>query len=332
LVAMPTETVYGLAANALDADAVRSVFRAKGRPGDNPLIVHVSSLQMLAKVLDRALAPLHLPASMRLVIRRHWPGPLTLLLPRHPSIPDAVTCGRPTVGVRLPAHPVARALIARAGLPLAAPSANTSGRPSPTRAMHVYDDLNGRIPLILDAGACQVGVESTVLDCLRRPPAILRPGGVTDADLRQLGHPTFEHVLLYKRDFTDGQLEAAPTTPGMKYRHYSPRAPVILFELHPPVNAASDQSITLETETIQRQALRARLLAEADRLHRKTGDASHLLGPWTRPDVVARRLFDGLRLLDVQPGVRWILVEGVADQGAGVAVMNRLRKAAASVI
>jgi L-threonylcarbamoyladenylate synthase len=401
-VAMPTETVYGLAANALDAEAVRSVFLAKGRPGDNPLIVHISSLAMLAQVVsawtgpedepstnvhvtldgakpvassveadqattvatDQLLAPLRLPESVRLIMRHHWPGPLTLLLPRHPRLPAAVTGGRDTVGIRLPAHPVARALIARSGLPLAAPSANTSGRPSPTRAEHVYTDLNGRIPLILDAGSCQVGVESTVLDCLRRPMAILRPGGVTDQDLRALGHPTLAQILVYRRDFTDAKLEAAPTTPGMKYRHYSPRVPVILFEASlDPAAAPIDHVIR------ERRALRDRLLAEAARLYASvdTPDAriglltideptttatdqtispsepaplphgpTYLrqwsLGPWTQPQTVAHRLFDGLRRLDAEPNIRWILVEGLPDVGAGVAVMNRLRKAATTII
>ena len=177
VVAIPTETVYGLAANALSAEAVGRVYAAKNRPADNPLIIHVSSLAMLAGLYPPGweLPPIYEP-----VLRDLWPGPLTVLLPRSPLVPDAVTCGLPTMAVRMPAHPVALALIAACGFPLAAPSANSSGRPSPTLAKHVAADLGGGvIPLILDGGACSCGVESTVLDALRSPPAILRPGGVT---------------------------------------------------------------------------------------------------------------------------------------------------------
>jgi L-threonylcarbamoyladenylate synthase len=245
-------------------------------------------------------------------------------------------------------------MIAHANLPLAAPSANTSGRPSPTRAQHVFTDLHGRIPLILDAGACQVGVESTVLDCARTPPAILRPGGVTDVELRQWAGSSLDQLQVYQRDFSDAQLELAPTTPGMKYRHYSPTASVILFECR-------------STQTTTRQQIRQHVLDKAVELYQTMNmhhnnpvigllsiddddndnndnrltpiDAlnypyiqQYSLGASTRPDQVAHRLFDGLRTLDAYPHLEWILVEGIPDQGQGIAVMNRLRKAASSIV
>ncbi|KAI9592307.1 DHBP synthase RibB-like alpha/beta domain-containing protein [Syncephalis fuscata] len=396
-VGMPTETVYGLAANALDATAVKRIFDAKGRPSDNPLIVHISSIEMLERVVapwstlysnkesdpidttiavdstkplesidtlnDRQIEEifnrLELPVSVRRIIRQGWPGPLTLLLPRHPNLPLSVTCGRSTVGIRFPAHPMARAMIAHANLPLAAPSANTSGRPSPTRASHVFDDLHGRIPLILDAGSCEVGVESTVLDCTRTPPAILRPGGITDEEIRQWGGSAFNKLQVYQRDFSDAQLEAAPTTPGMKYRHYSPTAPVILFELKTTYNSATNRA-DKEAMIIGRQQLRQCVLDKAKELYESNGSNAMVgllcvedegsvnnsnantidspficrynLGAWTRPDQVAHRLFDGLRTLDAVPHLKWILVEGVLDYGQGIAVMNRLRKAASNII
>ncbi|GIL72269.1 hypothetical protein Vretimale_431 [Volvox reticuliferus] len=239
VVAIPTETVYGLAANALSAAAVRRVYAAKNRPADNPLIVHVSSLEMLASLYPPGWV---LPSAYEAVVSDLWPGPLTILLPRSNLVPDVVTCGQSTMAVRMPAHPVALALIATCGFPLAAPSANSSGRPSPTLARHVLDDLGGRVSLILDGGPCTCGVESTVLDGLRNPPAILRPGGITREQLA--GYPGLAELLLYHRDFVDPQLEAAPSTPGMKYRHYSPSAPVILLDPgDAPLASVSDEEL-----------------------------------------------------------------------------------------
>lgn len=252
-VAMPTETVYGLAGNALSGAAVASIFAAKGRPADNPLIVHVSDLDMLAALYpaprgvhpdpsscsssggggsarSQRIADI-IPQQYHRLIAAFWPGPLTILLPASPLLPAAVTAGQPTVAVRMPAHPVARALIAAAGVPLAAPSANTSGRPSPTSAQHVLDDLAARVPAVVDGGGCGFGVESTVLDGLRVPPVVLRPGGVTAEQLAAA--PEMAGLQVYARDFRDSALEAAPTTPGMKYRHYSPSAPVLLLDPAP---------------------------------------------------------------------------------------------------
>nr|KAJ3419931.1 hypothetical protein HK105_006325 [Polyrhizophydium stewartii] len=341
-VAFPTETVYGLGANALDADAVARIFAAKGRPSDNPLIVHVSSVAMLESLLESdgnedANRPRRLPAVYAQLVDRFWPGPMTLLVPASSKVPRTVTAGHATVAVRMPSHPVARALIERCGFPLAAPSANTSGRPSPTLAAHVMADLGGRIPLVVDGGACRSGVESTVVDGLRPVPAILRPGGVTYEQIRAV--PGFENVTVYSKHFVDKLLEAAPTTPGMKYRHYTPNADVVLIEAVRGSEGAGDKP-----------AQRRRLLAEAAQIRSvqqdcvlgvmRTGpavdaadavqDAVEVHLGSTAEDA-ARSLFMALRDLEAR-GCTVILVEGVPDEGHGLAVMNRVRKASSRAV
>ena len=234
VVAIPTETVYGLAANALSAEACQRIFEAKRRPSDNPLIVHISSLGMLHRVIEptlftdcfiKGIRDEPLVDRLRAVTERFWPGPLTLILPKHPDIPSIV-CGAgqlDTVAVRFPSHPVAQRIITECDFPLAAPSANLSGRPSPTTALHVFEDLHDRIELIVDAGACSLGVESTVLDITQPRPTILRPGSIT---LKQLG-TILPDCQMYRTGMDDA-LEERPPTPGLKYRHYSPNTPVIL--------------------------------------------------------------------------------------------------------
>ncbi|KAI9310353.1 DHBP synthase RibB-like alpha/beta domain-containing protein [Dichotomocladium elegans] len=318
-VGIPTETVYGLAANALSADAVSKIFQAKNRPQDNPLIVHVSSLAMLQSILPEG----ELPEIYRPMVERFWPGPLTIVLPSSPKIPSSVTCGQPTVAVRFPSHPVARALIDACGFPLAAPSANASGKPSTTLAQHVYDDLNGRIPLILDGGPCRVGVESTVLDGLRQPPAILRPGGVTYEALL----PYLPGLQVYRKHFVDKALEEAPTTPGMKYRHYSPDAPVVL------IDAASDfehrwREIQQSDFTLAKRIGLLTTTAPAPEQQDSGNIERVVMGKST--EEVARDLFRSLRTLD-QKKVDVIFVQGVSETDEGMAVMNRLLKAASQV-
>jgi L-threonylcarbamoyladenylate synthase len=351
LVAFPTETVYGLGANALSSAACARIFAAKGRPRDNPLIVHVATLDMLHRIA-------HVSDVAHALIVRFWPGPLTLLLPvrADAGVAPEATCGLPTVGVRMPAHPVARLLLARANVPVAAPSANRSGRPSPTTAAHVLADLAGRVSLIVDGGAAAVGVESTVLDIQASPPALLRPGGVTYEQLA----PLLPGLRVYRRDYVDSALEAAPTTPGMKYRHYAPDARVVLFEaaaLAPgaaTAAAGSDQvRAAIEAELA---ALRAAGVACAVVRTRRGTPPYGGLDPY-HPDVlataprplaldyalgsetdsvdghsaaVAHGLFAALRALDAA-GVQVLLVEGIDEGHAGLAVMNRLRKAAAEV-
>ncbi|KAI9335589.1 DHBP synthase RibB-like alpha/beta domain-containing protein [Pilaira anomala] len=345
-IGIPTETVYGLAANALDSIAVQKIFKAKNRPSDNPLIVHVSSMNMLKKLLpDGTVPPIYLE-----VIRQYWPGPLTIILPASELIPSLVTCGHPTVAVRFPSHPVARSLIEACGFPLAAPSANSSGKPSPTLASHVYHDLQGRIPFILDGGSCGVGVESTVLDGLRQPPAILRPGGLTYELLRQV--KGMQDLQVYRKDFVDSELEQAPTTPGMKYRHYSPEARVILIDRSDDkkednlFNDKFERVLRDQVEIFQNTGavvskvgiLRTRKDGEKEVWEtNSTLSNNHIecvslqMGRSGHPEEVARGIFKGLRHLD-QCDVDLIFVEGISEDREGMAVMNRLRKAASITI
>ncbi|RKP35326.1 DHBP synthase RibB-like alpha/beta domain-containing protein [Dimargaris cristalligena] len=326
VVAFPTETVYGLAGNALSASAVRRIFAAKNRPADNPLIVHISSLAMLRTLLPDG----RIPSVYEPLIRKYWPGPLTLLMPTSDLIiPSVITCGQPTVAIRFPAHPIARALIAYSGLPLAAPSANSSGKPSPTLAQHVWTDLRQRIPLIVDGGQCDWGIESTVVDGLRlgQPtpvvPAILRPGGVTLEQIQQV--PGFEQCQVYRKNFTDHRLEAAPTTPGMKYRHYSPRAQVILFEAR-PLNTSTTTDPSSPASIAQPKGLVGDPADDYATAHHQT--AQHP-SPTSQPS--SKHLFRSFRDFD-DLGVDYILVEGTSERDEGLAVMNRLHKAASRTV
>ncbi|KAI8820877.1 DHBP synthase RibB-like alpha/beta domain-containing protein [Fimicolochytrium jonesii] len=338
VVAFPTETVYGLAANGLSPTAVRSIYAAKGRPSDNPLILHVSSLAMIEQLILPPSNP-HIPQIYHEAIKQSWPGPLTILLPRGPNVPLEVTGGHETVAVRFPSHPIARALIDACGFPLAAPSANTSGRPSPTLASHVFSDLATRgVPLIIDGGACGYGVESTVLDGLSSPPVVLRPGGVTVEHLRTL--PGLENLRVYKKDFVDGALEAAPTTPGMKYRHYTPEAEVVVFELPEgsedtlALRAAVDthaEGLLATLPPAQRIGILRTTACSSPSWPHENSDKITTLQIGPTPTLVAHNIFAALRTME-QRGVSVILVEGVADEREGLAVMNRVRKAASRVV
>lgn len=217
LVAFPTETVYGLGANALDAAAVKKIYLAKGRPSDNPLIVHVSKKEDMYSLVEE------IPDAAEKVIEAFCPGPITLVLNKSSLVPDAVTAGGKTVAVRIPEHEIARKLIARSGVPVAAPSANVSGRPSPTTAAHVAADLSEQVSYIIDGGPCRVGIESTVVDFTVNPPKILRPGGVSHEALCAL----LDEVEGYAPGDSDID---APKSPGMKYKHYAPKAELVVFE------------------------------------------------------------------------------------------------------
>ena len=313
LVGMPTETVYGLGANALDPKAVLSIFEAKGRPGDNPLIVHVSCVEEIPPLVRE------IPRAARKLMDAFWPGPMTLILPKADSIPAEVSAGLDTVGIRLPASEAARALIASAGCPVAAPSGNRSGRPSPTTAQHMLEDMDGRIPLILDGGACEVGVESSVIDATGETPIILRPGGITPEMVEEvLGRVEVdEHVM---SPLAEGE---AVRSPGMKYKHYAPKAKTIIFE-------GSDEHVV--------QAICARY-DEAEALGERVailGFDEHNFGARTRislghatcPQEAAARLFGALRELD-ERGETLALCEAVDMAGIGLAVMNRMGRAAA---
>ncbi len=311
LVAFPTETVYGLGANALDRQAVEAIYAAKGRPLDNPMIVHIAALKELGRVC-RTVSPL-----ARTLADRFWPGPLTLVLPAGNAILSVVTGGLATVAVRIPDHPVALALLQEAGVPVAAPSANRSGRPSPTRAEHVLEDLEGQIAALVDGGPCPVGVESTVLDMSGPVPRILRPGGVSLEALRE--------VLPEVMPPRDGPLlrGETPASPGMKYRHYAPRAPLYLLE-------GKEQAVRRELIRLCRryrlQGLKVGLLTAAP-FEAVDGSLALDLGGRKDPGAAASLLFAALRQMDAA-GVEVILAEGIPEEGLGLAVMNRLRKAA----
>ena len=348
-VAFPTETVYGLGALALEPTAVARIFSTKGRPADNPLIVHVSSRAMLLKMLPKGYT---ISRTYETLMKRFWPGPLTLLFPTDPSIvPSIITANQPTVAVRMPSHPIARALIALADSPVAAPSANSSGKPSPTRAEHVFNDLQGKLGIILDGGPCGVGLESTVVDGLQGDGnlRVLRPGGVTVEDLERavqedlLDVKPTPRVLVHRRDYRDEAIEHAPTTPGMKYRHYSPSVPVtLLHTLSPPPAGVTRTPLAAFLDTLQFDAqalgrpLQVGVIAPSDSpILQKLAAASlpdvrwHAfpLGPLSDPAVSAQRLFDGLLSLDGAK-VDIILIEEIQKVREGLAVMNRVEKAA----
>ncbi|KAI0368096.1 Sua5/YciO/YrdC/YwlC family protein [Pilatotrama ljubarskyi] len=348
-VAFPTETVYGLGALALEPDAVARIFSTKGRPADNPLIVHVSSHGMLLRLLPKDYT---ISKTYETLMKHFWPGPLTLLFPTDPTVvPPIITANQPTVAVRMPSHPVARALIALADAPVAAPSANSSGRPSPTRAEHVKDDLQGKVGIILDGGPCGVGLESTVVDGLQDDGnlRVLRPGGVTVEDLERVIREAFAdvdvqpRVLVHKRDYRDEAIEQAPTTPGMKYRHYSPSVPVtLLLTQSPPPSGTKRTPLVAFVDALRanaadsRRPLRVGVLSPSDSpLPGRLSSLAlpdvewirHPLGPIGEPAVSAQRLFDGLLSLD-RAKVDRIVVEEIQEEREGLAVMNRVKKAA----
>lgn len=325
VVAFPTETVYGLGGSALNDDSVKSIYRAKNRPADNPLIVHVSSVDQIQRLI---LTKLHtIPAVYNKLIEKFWPGPLTILLPVEEGSPvlGLVTSEQDTVGVRMPDHPVARALIALSDTPLAAPSANASTRPSPTLASHVLHDLNTKIPYILDGGACSVGVESSVVDGLVSPPMLLRPGGLTVEDIREFGGGEWDQVVLAKK--TAGKMEAV-RTPGMKYRHYSPTAKVVLFVNCGDGKRAVSEYLSGKDVEGKVAILRAGKFVSSSELGIPEA-VDRSMG--ATAGEVAHSLFKLLREVD-EMDVGLILVEGVDESGDGLAVMNRLSKAAYETI
>lgn len=318
-VALPTETVYGLGANALDARAVAAIFAAKERPGWDPLIVHVADEAMLALVVGEV------PEAARLLMRAFWPGPLTLLLPRSAQVPDAVTAGRPLVGVRMPGHPVALEVIRRAGVPVAAPSANRFGHTSPTTAEHVLEDLDGRIDAVVDAGATAFGVESTVLDANTSPIVIYRPGAVTVEQVREVAGPA--ELFVERDELVEKPREALPS-PGVGLRHYAPKARLILVEAG---DHGTDPAQILWESTLGYPGERVGLMLPGETAglgDRGWGDISVFFwGRWSEPQELARRLFAGLRQLDAA-GCTVILCPVPPGPGIGVAIRDRLRKAA----
>ena len=315
LVGFPTETVYGLGANALDENAVRRIFEAKGRPGDNPLIVHISNVDQLAPLIAAEPSP-----AARRLMDACWPGPMTLIFPKSDLVPAAVTAGLDTVAVRLPGHPAARALIDAARRPIAAPSANRSGRPSPTTAQHVLEDMDGRIPLILDGGPCEVGLESTVIDMTGATPRVLRPGGITPRRIAELcGSAGVDDAVM--RPLKEGEVARSP---GMKYRHYAPAGALTI------VQGADDDAVAEAIRRLYDEALsegkRPLILALDGHLNAYGSRKALSLGDGAAG--MARSLFARLREAD-DIGADAIFSEAVAADGLGLAVMNRLGRAAA---
>lgn len=308
LVGMPTETVYGLGANGLDQAAVAGIFRAKGRPQDNPLILHIPR----AGWLERYCAAI--PPAAHALAERFWPGPLTMILKRGPLVPDVVTAGLDTVGMRCPDHPVCREIIEIADVPVAAPSGNTSGRPSPTTAEHMLADMEGKIDAIVDGGPCAVGVESTIIDLTVTPSRLLRPGGIGLEELEEvLGEVAVDEAV--RRQLGEGE---SPRAPGMKYRHYAPRAPVTVVKGLPEDTA----------RYIARHAgLDSGVLCFDEFAHLFPTRTVARLGRAEDPAEQARHLFDALRFFD-GAGVTEIWAQCPDEHGVGLAVANRLNKAA----
>ncbi len=293
-VIFPTETVYGLGAHALMSTATAKIYRAKGRPSDNPLIVHIAD--------ESALGPLikELPSKAHALMRRFWPGPLTLVFEKSERIPLSVTGGLDTVAIRIPEHPIARMLIELAGVPVAAPSANLSGKPSPTKARHVLDEMNGRVDAIILGGDVDWGLESTVLDLTDNIPVLLRPGGVTLESIEAVVGPIdMDPTLL-----VEANAQMVPKAPGMKYRHYAPEAKVIVVPEH-----MSPAVLASKIEALESLGERVRYIFQSD---------ANLLG---------KTLFDELRVADLE-GYTIVLVRAIPQHGVGLAVMNRLLKAA----
>ena len=310
VVAFPTETVYGLGANGLDGMACRTIFAAKGRPADNPLILHIAEKEDM-EALTKGLSPM-----AQALMEAFWPGPMTLIVPKSDKIPDVVTAGLDTVAVRFPSHPVARDLIRAAGCPIAAPSANKSGKPSPTTAQDVLLDMDGIIAGVLDGGACDIGVESTIIDTTGKDPVILRPGGITREMIKMaMGRVALDPGLVKKGE--------TPKAPGMKYRHYAPTAPMLLVE-------GPEASLGLIRLAIMAEAhgLRTGVIAlKATVDHVPKGGNFVIHNGGATLEAYAGTLFHDLRAFDSE-GVDLILGEGVREDQMGLAIMNRLRKSA----
>lgn len=315
LVAFPTETVYGLGANALDEKAAKSIYIAKGRPSDNPLIVHIADTSELDSLVE------YVSDGAKRLMDKFWPGPLTIVFKKSKNIIDAITGGLDTVAIRMPNHDIALELIREARVPIAAPSANTSGKPSPTIASHVIEDMNGRVDMIIDGGDAGFGVESTVVDVSGEQLMILRPGGITAEELREV----FEKVSLDPA-LEYGVSDAVPRSPGQKYKHYSPDAEITIY-ISADLDKLSDK-IKSEYDKLVLQGKKPGILS-TEETKAEYGDRTQLvLGQRANPISISSQLFKRLREFDAI-GVEVILAEGLDQLGINLATMNRLKKAAA---
>ncbi|WP_332628624.1 L-threonylcarbamoyladenylate synthase [Halalkalibacter flavus] len=307
VVAFPTETVYGLGANALDERAVKRIFEAKGRPSDNPLIVHIAEIDQLRELVS------DIPENAHLLMKQFWPGPLTLIFKKKEAVAPSVTAGLDTVAVRMPDHPVARELLRAAGVPVAAPSANLSGKPSPTTAGHVFHDLKGRIKGIVDGGQTGVGLESTVLDCSKDVPVLYRPGGVTKEELEEVVGKVDVDPSLLSDDET-------PLSPGMKYTHYSPAGTLYLVR-------EKERILELVSQAKADGKCVGVLTTEEENGRYEEADVVVPCGSRTDLASVATALYGSLRKFD-EHGAEVIFSEVFPYEGLGSAIMNRLEKAA----
>lgn len=313
VIAFPTETVYGLGADALNKEAVKKIFEAKGRPQDNPLIIHVADHDLSAYAAE-------IPDKAQELMNKFWPGPLTIILKKTDLIPMETSAGLHTVGIRMPSNETARLLIKAAGCPIAAPSANISGKPSPTNFWRCVEDLDGKVDMIIGDGSSIVGLESTIIDYSVFPPRLLRPGYITYDDVHKI-----DQNIVYDEAMTRADEKEIPKAPGMKYRHYAPKAPLFI--------------ITGDSEQVKRR------IVELSKNHQKLGEIVGILAPKEREKMynkenirfislgsennsseIARNLFEGLRTFD-DLNVDVILAEGFSEEGVGVAIMNRLKKA-----
>lgn len=313
IVVFPTETVYGLGANALNALAVKKVFIAKGRPQDNPLIVHVADMNFEKYVKD-------IPLVAKKLMTRFWPGPMTIILSKSDLIPYETSAGLDSVGIRMPSNIVARRLILKSGVPIAAPSANTSGRPSPTDIERCIEDLDGKVDFIIGGQKCEVGLESTIIDCTVYPPCVLRPGGITMEMLKEIDENIYIDPGVMKKPVDN----LRPKAPGMKYRHYAPKAPVKIVEgdLQKTVAKINEivQNYIEDNKTVG-------IMATDETLSRYSTGIVISLGSRRDMSSICKNLFEVLRTFD-DKNVDVIISEGFDESGLGTAVMNRLRKSA----
>ncbi|MBR6322087.1 MAG: threonylcarbamoyl-AMP synthase [Lachnospiraceae bacterium] len=313
LVAFPTETVYGLGANGLSADSSAKIFEAKGRPSDNPLILHIGEKEQLIPLVKEV------PPEAELLIEHFWPGPLTIIFKKSEIVPYRTSGGLDTVAVRMPSHPVAAAMLKKTPLPIAAPSANLSGKPSTTRASHVLEDLNGRVDMIIDGGDVPIGVESTIIDMTQDRPVLLRYGYITLAEIEEVIGPVEVDLAIRAENIISHTADVErPKAPGMKYRHYAPKAPLTV------VSGTEEEMVSMIRELADDAA---GILTVDEHMECYPSGKTVTLGSMERPDEIAHRLFDALRSFDSLPVDR-IYAEDLTRCDIGGAVMNRLLKAA----
>lgn len=316
-VVFPTETVYGLGANAFDENAIKRIYSAKGRPSDNPLIVHISDMNMLNEIVVSVN-----PYAKKLM-KKFWPGPLTIIFRKNNIIPDIVTGKLSTVAVRMPSHPVARALIQKSGVPIAAPSANISGKPSTTTFKHVYEDLKNRVNAIIDGGDAEIGLESTVINVASKKPVLLRPGAITLEQLQQ---------TLSKKIIVANPNAKKPISPGMKYRHYAPESPFILFYSKDPHIMC--MKLKAKAEELVHKGKKIAVLGSKETM-KETGceKICDFYSTGVRGDLttLAANIFRLLRDIDNKK-YDYILMGSCSEKGIGLAIMNRLKKAASQII